>query len=246
LAGHSKWAQIKRKKGALDKQRGKVISKHVRAIQSAVRSGGSGDPSVNLPLRNALSAAKVDNVPIDNVDRAIERALGGGEGGNFEPAFYEGYGPAGVAMLVETLTDNKNRTAGEVRHVFSKHGGNMSGSTAWQFDTKGMITVDQVGDAVEEAAIELGADDIEVDDGTSVLYTPPAELYAIVEGLQERGLPVDVVQLTKLPQTQTALTPEEARKVMNFLESLEDLDDVQNVYTTAALDDVEEDVDAIG
>lgn len=149
-------------------------------------------------------------------------------------------------MLVETLTDNKNRTAGEVRHVFSKHGGNMSGSTAWQFDTKGMITVDQVGDAVEEAAIELGADDIEVDDGTSVLYTPPAELYAIVEGLQERGLPVDVVQLTKLPQTQTALTPEEARKVMNFLESLEDLDDVQNVYTTAALDDVEEDVDAIG
>ncbi|MBW7916419.1 MAG: YebC/PmpR family DNA-binding transcriptional regulator [Trueperaceae bacterium] len=246
MAGHSKWAQIKRKKGALDKQRGKVISKHVRAIQSAVRSGGSGDPSVNLPLRNALSAAKVDNVPIDNVDRAIERALGGGEGGNFEPAFYEGYGPAGVAMLVETLTDNKNRTAGEVRHVFSKHGGNMSGSTAWQFDTKGMITVDQVGDAVEEAAIELGADDIEVDDGTSVLYTPPAELYAIVEGLQERGLPVDVVQLTKLPQTQTALTPEEARKVMNFLESLEDLDDVQNVYTTAALDDVEEDVDAIG
>jgi len=246
LAGHSKWAQIKRKKGALDKQRGKVISKHVRAIQSAVRSGGNGDPSVNLPLRNALSAAKVDNVPIDNVDRAIERALGGGEGGNFEPAFYEGYGPAGVAMLVETLTDNKNRTAGEVRHVFSKHGGNMSGSTAWQFDTKGMITVDQVGDAVEEAAIELGADDIEVDDGTSVLYTPPAELYAIVEGLQERGLPVDVVQLTKLPQTQTALTPEEARKVMNFLESLEDLDDVQNVYTTAALDDVEEDVDAIG
>lgn len=246
MAGHSKWAQIKRKKGALDKQRGKVISKHVRAIQSAVRSGGNGDPSVNLPLRNALSAAKVDNVPIDNVDRAIERALGGGEGGNFEPAFYEGYGPAGVAMLVETLTDNKNRTAGEVRHVFSKHGGNMSGSTAWQFDTKGMITVDQVGDAVEEAAIELGADDIEVDDGTSVLYTPPAELYAIVEGLQERGLPVDVVQLTKLPQTQTALTPEEARKVMNFLESLEDLDDVQNVYTTAALDDVEEDVDAIG
>ena len=246
MAGHSKWAQIKRKKGALDKQRGKVISKHVRAIQSAVRSGGSGDPSVNLPLRNALSAAKVDNVPVDNVDRAIERALGGGEGGNFEPAFYEGYGPAGVAMLVETLTDNKNRTAGEVRHVFSKHGGNMSGSTAWQFDTKGMITVDQVGDAVEEAAIELGADDIEVDDGTSVLYTPPAELYAIVEGLQERGLPVDVVQLTKLPQTQTALTPEEARKVMNFLESLEDLDDVQNVYTTAALDDVEEDVDAIG
>jgi len=246
LAGHSKWSQIKRKKGALDKQRGKIISKHVRAIQSAVRSGNSGDPNVNLPLRNALSAAKSDNVAVDNIDRAIERALGGGEGGNFEPAFYEGYGPAGVAMLVETLTDNKNRTAGEVRHVFSKHGGNMSGSTAWQFDTKGMITVEQVGDAVEEAAIELGADDLEMDEGTSVIYTPPAELYAIVEGLQERGMPVDVVQLTKLPQTQTALTPEEARKVMNFLESLEDLDDVQNVYTTADLDSVGDDVDTVG
>ncbi|HET9027672.1 MAG TPA: YebC/PmpR family DNA-binding transcriptional regulator [Trueperaceae bacterium] len=246
MAGHSKWSQIKRKKGALDKQRGKIISKHVRAIQSAVRSGNSGDPNVNLPLRNALSAAKSDNVAVDNIDRAIERALGGGEGGNFEPAFYEGYGPAGVAMLVETLTDNKNRTAGEVRHVFSKHGGNMSGSTAWQFDTKGMITVEQVGDAVEEAAIELGADDLEMDEGTSVIYTPPAELYAIVEGLQERGMPVDVVQLTKLPQTQTALTPEEARKVMNFLESLEDLDDVQNVYTTADLDSVGDDVDTVG
>ncbi|HRP47212.1 MAG TPA: YebC/PmpR family DNA-binding transcriptional regulator [Trueperaceae bacterium] len=246
MAGHSKWSQIKRKKGALDKQRGKIISKHVRAIQSAVRSGNSGDPNVNLPLRNALSAAKSDNVAVDNIDRAIERALGGGEGGNFEPAFYEGYGPAGVAMLVETLTDNKNRTAGEVRHVFSKHGGNMSGSTAWQFDTKGMITVEQVGDAVEEAAIELGADDLEVDEDTSIIYTPPAELYAIVEGLQERGMPVDVVQLTKLPQTQTALTPEEARKVMNFLESLEDLDDVQNVYTTADLDSVGDDVDTVG
>jgi len=246
LAGHSKWTQIKRKKGALDKQRGKVISKHVRAIQSAVRTGSSGDPSVNLPLRNALSAAKSDNVPVDNIDRAIERALGGGEGGDFEPALYEGYGPAGVAMLVETLTDNKNRTAGEVRHVFSKHGGNMSGSTAWQFDTKGMITVNDTSSAALDAAIELGADDLEVDDGVSVIYTPAAELYAIVEGLQARGLPVDVVQLTKLPQTQTVLSAAESRKVITFLEALEDLDDVQNVYTTADLSDVEDDVDAVG
>lgn len=246
MAGHSKWAQIKRKKGANDKQRGKVISKHVRAIQSAVRSGNSGDATTNLALKNALSAAKSDNVPIDNIDRAIERALGGGEGGNFEPVYYEGYGPAGVAMLVEALTDNKNRTAGEVRHVFSKHGGNMSGSTAWQFDTKGMITVEQVGDAVEEAAIELGADDLESDDGTSVIYTAAADLYAVVEGLQARGLPVDVVQITKLPQTQTALTAHEAEKVMNFLESLEDLEDVQNVYTTADLDSIGESVDAAG
>lgn len=242
MAGHNKWSQIKRKKGALDQKRGKIISKHIRAIQAAVRSGGSGDPGTNLALKNALSAAKSDNVPIDNVERAIERALGGGEGGNFEPAVYEGYGPAGVAVLVEALTDNKNRTAGEVRHVFSKHGGNLSGSTAWQFDSKGMIVVERVGEELEEAAIELGADDIEVDDGSTVIYTDPTELYQVVEGLQARGIEAEVVQLTKLPQTLSPLSGTEAEKVIGFLESLEDLDDVQSVYTTADLENAPESV----
>lgn len=239
MAGHSKWAQIKRKKAVLDRQRGKVISKHIRAIQSAVRSGGSGDPSVNLPLKNALAAAKTDNVPADNIDRAIERALGGGEGGSFDEVLYEGYGPGGVAMLVEALTDNRNRTVGEVRHVFSKHGGNLSGSTAWQFDTKGLIVVEGEIDGLEDVAIDLGAEDIELEDGALTVYTAPADLFEIVEGLQSRGVETAVAQLTRVPQTQTPVPDDDARKVMNLMEALEDLDDVQNVYTTADLDSVE-------
>jgi len=239
LAGHSKWTQIKRKKAVLDRQRGKVISKHIRAIQSAVRTGGSGDPSANLPLKNALGAAKTDNVPVDNIDRAIERALGGGEGGAFEEVMYEGYGPAGVAMLVEALTDNKNRTVAEVRHLFTKHGGNLSGSTAWQFDTKGMIVIEGGGEELEELAIDLGAEDLESEEGAVTIYTAPAELFALVEALQERGIEPAMAELTRLPQAQTALGADEAAKVIRFMESLEDLDDVQNVYTNADLANAE-------
>lgn len=236
MAGHNKWSQIKRKKGALDQKRGKIISKHIRAIQAAVRSGGSGDPATNLALKNALSAAKSDNVPIDNVERAIERALGGGEGGNFEPAVYEGYGPAGVAVLVEALTDNKNRTVAEVRHAFSKHGGNLSGSTAWQFDTKGLIVVEDPPEGIEDLAIDLGVDDIEVEDGAVSIYTEAASLYAVVDSLQGEGIQTTVTQLTRVPQTMTPLSEDESRKVINLMETLEDLDDVQNVYSTADLE----------
>jgi len=239
LAGHSKWAQIKRKKAVLDRQRGKIISKHIRAIQSAVRAGGSGDPGVNLPLKNALAAAKTDNVPLDNIERAIERALGGGEGGNFEEVLYEGYGPGGVAMLVEALTDNRNRTVGEVRHVFSKHGGNLSGSTAWQFDTKGMIVIEDPAEGLEDLAIDLGAEDIELEDGALTIYTSPGDLYEVVDGLQARGVTTAVAQLTRVPQTQMTVPSEDVRKVLNLMEALEDLDDVQNVYSTADLDAVE-------
>lgn len=239
MAGHSKWAQIKRKKAVTDRNRSKVISKHIRAIQSAVRAGGSGDASVNLALKNALGAAKTDNVPQDNIDRAIERALGGGEGGSFDEVVYEGYGPAGVAVLVEALTDNKNRTAAEVRHVFHKHGGNLSGSTAWQFDTKGVIVVERADDAFQEIAIDLGAEDLEIDDDVTTIFTSPSGLYEFVEALQERGIETQVAQLTKVPQTQTDLAPDDARKVMTFVESLEDLDDVQNVYSTADLESAE-------
>lgn len=239
LAGHSKWAQIKRKKAVNDRQRGKIISKHIRAIQSAVREGGGGDPSVNLPLKNALSAAKTDDVPQDNIDRAIERALGGSEGGAYEPAVYEGYGPAGVAILVEALTDNRNRTASEVRHVFTKHGGNMSGSTAWQFETKGVIVFGEAGDELQELAIDLGAEDLEIDEGSLTVYTSPTELYAVVEGFQEAGHTPEVSQLGKFAQTETDLSREDADKVVRFIEALEDLDDVQNVYSTANLENAE-------
>ncbi len=239
MAGHSKWAQIKRKKAVNDRQRGKVISKHIRAIQSAVREGGGGDPSANLPLKNALSAAKTDDVPQDNIDRAIERALGGSEGGDYEPVQYEGYGPAGVAVLVEALTDNRNRTASEVRHVFSKHGGNMSGSTAWQFETKGLVVVDGADESLQELVIDLGAEDLEVDDGSLTIYTSPTDLYAVVDGLQKAGHAPEVSQLSKFAQAETELEAADADKVVRFIEALEDLDDVQNVYSTADLKNAE-------
>ena len=236
MAGHNKWSQIKRKKAANDNQRGKVISKHIRAIQSAVREGGGGDPAANLPLKNALAAAKSDNVPVDNIERAIERALGGAEGGAaFETVVYEGYGPGGVAVLVEALTDNRNRTVGEVRHVFSKRGGNLSGSVAWQFETKGLIVVERDDEAVAEAAIEAGAEDIEVEEGATTIYTAPTELYDVVDAMQSAGFEPQVSQLTKVPQTTTTLDADEAVRVVSFLEALEELDDVQNVYSTADL-----------
>ena len=243
MAGHSKWSQIKRKKAANDNQRGKIISKHIRAIQSAVREGGSGDPSVNVALKNALGAAKADDVPADNVDRAVERALGGAEGGSFEPVAYEGYGVAGVAFLIEALTDNRNRTVAEVRHVFSKHGGNMSGSTAWQFEAVGVLVYPQAGEELHEAAIDLGAIDLEVDeDGALTVYTPASELYRIADGLQQHGASAEIAQLTKIPQTSAPLDRSDLAKVVRMVEALEDLDDVQNVYTTADLEAVEEEV----
>jgi YebC/PmpR family DNA-binding regulatory protein len=237
VAGHNKWSQIKRKKAANDNQRGKVISKHIRAIQTAVREGASGDAATNLALKNALAAAKSDNVPADNIDRAIERALGGSDGAaTFETVVYEGYGPGGVAMMVEALTDNRNRTVGEVRHVFSKRGGNLSGSVAWQFESKGVIVVPGTSDDVAEAAIEAGAEDIEHDDEGTTIYTAPTELFAVADALQAAGLEPSVAQLTKVPQTLTELSPADADKVVAFVEALEDLDDVQNVYTNADLD----------
>ncbi len=236
MAGHNKWSQIKRKKAVNDNQRGKAISKHVRAVQSAVREGGGGDPAHNLPLKNALLAAKSDNVPVDNIDRAIERALGGAEGSNFESVVYEGYGPAGVAVLVEALTDNRNRTAAEVRYVFSKHGGNMSGSTAWQFETKGVVVLADTSYAAQEAAIEVGAEDLVLEDDALTVYTEATQLYSVIDALQARGLEPELSQLTKVAQTETSLSTAEEDKVVRFVEALEDLDDVQNVYSTAALD----------
>jgi YebC/PmpR family DNA-binding regulatory protein len=237
VAGHNKWSQIKRKKAANDNQRGKVISKHIRAIQSAVREGGGGDPSANLSLKNALAAAKSDNVPIDNVERAVERGLGAADGSvAFESVLYEGYGPHGVAVLVEALTDNRNRTAGEVRHVFTKLGGNLSGSVAWQFESRGVIVISDASEAVTEAAIEAGAIDLEVDDGSTTIYTAPTDLYAVADALQAAGFDNEVAQLTKVPQTSTPLTADEADRFLRFVEALDDLDDVQNVHTTADLE----------
>lgn len=234
MAGHNKWSQIKRKKAANDKQRGKIISKHIRAIQTAVREGGGSDASTNVMLKNAIGAAKSDDVPSDNIDRAIERAAGGADGGDFEAVAYEGYGPAGVAFLVEALTDNRNRTVAEVRHVFSKHGGNMSGSTAWQFEAMGLLIFERSDEELQEVAIDLGANDLEVEDGVLTIYTPPTELYDIADDLESRvGARPVVAQLTKVPQTTTRPDERDAAKILRLIEALEDLDDVQDVYSTA-------------
>ncbi|MCA9835494.1 MAG: YebC/PmpR family DNA-binding transcriptional regulator [Trueperaceae bacterium] len=239
MAGHNKWSQIKRKKAANDAQRGKIISKHIRAIQSAIREGSSDDPSTNLSLKNALAAAKSDSVPSETIDRAIERATGGGEGASYDAVTYEGYGPAGVAFVVEALTDNRNRTVSEVRHVFTKHGGNMSGGTAWQFESAGIIVLPTTSEKAQEMAIELGAQDLEIEDESLTIYTDPAELYAVVDGLQAAGFEAEMSQLTKLAQTPSLLSAEDAAKVLRFTEALEDLDDVQNVYSTADLSKLE-------
>jgi len=242
MAGHSKWSQIKRKKGANDKKRSAIISKHIRAITAAVRSGGGGDPAANLSLKNAIAAAKTDTVPADNIENAIKRALGEGEGGTqYKEATYEGYGPGGTAILIETLTDNVNRTVGEIRAVFNKRGGSLgnSGSVAWQFDKKGVIVVQETNESAQEAAIELGAEDLnETDEGLEI-STDPTELYAVSEGLTQRGFAVASAQISMLPNNTVEVSGQDADKLMTLLEALEDLDDVQNVYSNADLSAVE-------
>lgn len=239
MAGHNKWSQIKRKKTANDAQRGKIISKHIRAIQSAIREGGGDDSAANLALKNALAAAKSDSVPNETIERAIERATGNAEGASYDAVVYEGYGPVGTAFIVEALTDNRNRTVSEVRHVFSKYGGSMSGGTAWQFETKGIIVLSTTSERAQELAIELGAEDLELDEHSLTIYTSPAELYAVLEGLESEGFEAEMSQLTKLAQNTTALSADDAAKVLRFTEALEDLDDVQNVYSTADLASLE-------
>lgn len=233
MAGHSKWAQIKRKKAVNDKQRGKVISKHIHAIQTAVREGGSGDPAANLLLKNTLAAAKTDDVSSDNISRAIERGLGSADGGLFETAIYEGYGPHGVAILIEALTDNRNRTAAEVRHIFSKHGGNMSGSTAWQFEAKGVIVITKADEKAQELAIDQGAEDLELESDVLTIYTAPNDLGSVLDSLKSAGYQPEFSQITKVPQIETPLSDRRAAQVASMLERFEELDDVQNVFTTA-------------
>lgn len=238
MAGHSKWAQIKRKKGANDKRRSGVISKHIRALTAAVRSGGGGDPAGNLALKNAIAAAKSDTVGAENIENAIKRAVSNADGGaDYKTVVYEGYGPGGTAILVESLTDNPTRTVAEVRSVFSKRGGSMgnSGSVAWQFESKGVILLTETGEDAQEAAIELGAEDLqETGDGLEI-STVPTDLYAVSDGLTQRGFAVVNASLTMLPSSTVAVSGPDADKLMTLIEYLEDLDDVQNVYSNAEL-----------
>ena len=236
MSGHSKWSTIKHKKGAADAKRGKLFSKLSRAIIVAAKEGGS-DPSANLALANAIEKARSYSMPKDNIERAIARGSGAdSDAGQFETVIYEGYGPDGVAVLVEALTDNRNRTASEVRHLFSKHGGNLgtTGAVAWQFERRGVVLVDASGvdeDELMLAAAEGGADDIELDESTLQVTSAPESLSSVREAIESAGFAVQSAELSMVPKTTVEVSDESAAKrVMKLIDALEDNDDVQEVY----------------
>jgi YebC/PmpR family DNA-binding regulatory protein len=233
MAGHSKWAQIKRKKAANDAKKSKVISKYIRLIAAAARAGGSADPSANASLRNLVDAAKAAGVSGDNIDRLLKRLAGGGEeASSFEEIVYEGYAPGGVAVVVNAVSDNRNRTASEVRHVFSKYGGSLgsTGAVGWQFDRRGYIWLEASSELAQEAAIEAGALDLgESEDGLEI-YTDPTEVFAVANVLQAKGFKPEDTEVTLVPQNTISLSADDAHKVLRLIEALEDLDDVEDVY----------------
>lgn len=241
MAGHSKWAQIKRKKAANDLKKGKVVSKYLRLIAAAARAGGSADPAANVNLRNLIEAAKSEDVPSDNIERLLKRLAGGeDEGGHYEEVVYEGYAPGGVAIIVTALTDNRNRTASEIRHIFSKHGGSLgaSGAVSWQFDRRGYIWIEPNSETAQEAAIEAGALDFQESDGGLEIYTVPHEVYSVANALKAKGFKPENTEITMIPQNTMSLGQEEAEKVLRLVEVLEELDDVQSVYANLNLETV--------
>lgn len=235
MSGHSKWSTIKRKKEATDNARAKVFTKIGREIMVCVKESG-GDPSSNSKLRDLIAKAKANNVPNDNIDRIIKKAVGDGDKNNYESNVYEGYGPCGVAVIVETLTDNKNRTAGDIRHYFDKFGGNLgtTGCVSFMFSTKGMVVIENTGldeDTVMEVCFDLGASDFNINDNIVEITCEPADVHNIREGMEEKGYKVLSAEIEQIPATYTTLTDEEAIRKMNLLlDALEDNDDVQNVY----------------
>jgi YebC/PmpR family DNA-binding regulatory protein len=236
VSGHSKWSSIKHKKGAADAKRGALFTKLSRAIMAATKEGGP-DPAANLTLQNAIEKARSYSMPKDNIERAIARGSGtDSEGANFETVIYEGYGPEGVAVLVEALTDNRNRTASEVRHLFSRYGGNLgaTGAVAWQFERRGVLLVPAEGvdeDELVLAAAEGGADDVELDGSTYQITCVPEELRSVREMLEAAGYAVQSAELPMIPKTTIGITEESAaKKVIQLVEGLEEADDVQDVY----------------
>ena len=236
MSGHSKWASIKHKKKATDAKRGQEFTKLSRAIIVAVRDGGP-EPASNLALQNAIEKARQASMPKDNIERAIARASGeGADAAAYETVTYEGYGPGGVAVYVEALTDNRNRTASDVRHLFSKHDGNLgeSGVVAWLFERKGVVLVPADGvdeDELTLAAADAGAEDVELDESTLRVTCAPEQLAAVREALEAAGFPVEDAQPTMLPKTTVAVEDEAtARKLVRLMDALEENDDVQGVY----------------
>ncbi len=233
MSGHSKWHSIKHKKGALDAKRGKLFTKFIKEITVAARSGG-GDPDGNARLRKAILDAKAGNMPNDTIDRAIRRGTGEEEGVNYEEITYEGYGPGGVALLIESVTDNRNRTVAEIRHIFSKNGGNLgeSGSVGWIFEKKGYIVVDKAAKAEDELfelAIEAGADDLRNEEDGFEIITTPESFDAVVSTVKAAGIEPQVAEVSMVPQNYVKLEGQNARQMLKLMEALEDHDDVQKV-----------------
>ena len=233
MSGHSKWHSIKHKKGALDAKRGKLFTKFIKEITVAARTGG-GDPDANARLRKAISDAKAGNMPNDTIDRAIRRGTGEEEGVHYEEITYEGYGPRGVALLIESMTDNRNRTVAEIRHIFSKNGGNLgeSGSVGWMFDKKGYLVVNKSAKPEEELfdiVIEAGADDLRDDEDNFEIITSPENFESVSGALKSAGIETQVAEIEMVPQNYIKLEGSDARQMLKLMEALEDHDDVQKV-----------------
>lgn len=242
MSGHSKWANIKRKKGANDAIRGKVTTKIGREITVAVRMGGS-DLTGNMRLKLALSKAKANNIPKDNIQRAIQKGMGAADGSNYEELVYEGYGPAGSAVMLDIMTDNRNRTAADIRHLFSKNGGNLgeTGCVGWMFKQKAVFIVDKETYADEEAlmllALEAGADDFIAEDDSFEITADPKDFDTIAKVLEDNNIETVEAEVTMVPDTTVKLAGKDAEKVMNLIEALEEHDDVQNVYANYDIDE---------
>ncbi|MGE0057507.1 MAG: YebC/PmpR family DNA-binding transcriptional regulator [Dehalococcoidia bacterium] len=242
MAGHSKWKQIKRQKAVTDSRRAAVFTKLQREISMAAKAGG-GDPNGNARLRLALLKAKEGNMPADIINRAIDKAVNGSDSSNLDEIVYEGYGPGGTAVMVEAVTDNRNRTASEIRAAFGKSGGSLAelGSVAWVFTTRGVITLNldakKDPDEISLAAIDAGAEDVAVEDDAISIYTKPDELDLVRKGLVDSGFEPDSVEMDRVPNNTVALSTKEALQALRMLERLEDLDDVQKVYSNADFPD---------
>ncbi|MEW5796944.1 MAG: YebC/PmpR family DNA-binding transcriptional regulator [Candidatus Zixiibacteriota bacterium] len=241
MSGHSKWATIKRKKGKLDAERGKKFTRLIKELTVAAREGG-GDPDGNPRLRTAIAAAKADNMPADNIKRAILKGTGQLPGVSYEAVTYEGYGPGGVALYLEVLTDNKNRIVSEIRHVLTKYGGNLgaNGCVAWMFHKRGVITVDLDAaneDTLMEVALEAGADDMKSDTGAYEIVMDPSVLDDVRQAIEKKGIKLASAEVTMVPQNTTKLTKEsDAGSMLKMLDLLEEIDDIQKVYSNFDID----------
>lgn len=242
MSGHSKWATIKHKKGALDAKRGKIFTRLIKEITIAAKTGGGGDPDGNPRLRGAIVAAKAENMPADNIKRAIQRGTGELEGVSYEEITYEGYGPGGVAVIVDVLTDNKNRAVSEIRHAFSKNGGNLgeSNSVGWMFSKKGVIVIAKSAvseDKLTEIVLEAGAEDLSDQSENWEVLCDPKDFEAVTNALKAANITPEHAEVTKIASTYTKLEGSQANSMIRLLDVLEDLDDTQNVYSNFDMDE---------